>query len=182
MTNSPNPQARIKIHKGSNPICPVTYNTQVPTYKLSRHLTKKITKLIKLPYMFVASNSMKVANDLTQTKIKNHKTHHIWHQRPTCKHINQTYYLSWRTDPVSITLDINIKIQFVILLTEILNQNCSQFDKQYYKPHQGIAMGSPISGLAHKIYLQHFEDIIMKHWIERGEIIYLNRYKLKTYL
>jgi hypothetical protein len=78
MTNSPNPQARIKIHKESNPICPVIHNTQVPTYQLSKHHTKKITELIKLPYMFVASNSMKVANDITQTKIKsNHKTHHI---------------------------------------------------------------------------------------------------------
>jgi hypothetical protein len=76
MTNSPNPQARIKMHKESNPICPVTYNIQAPTYKLAKHLTKKITELI-LPYLFAASNS-KVVNDLIQTKIKNnHKTHYI---------------------------------------------------------------------------------------------------------
>jgi hypothetical protein len=76
--------------------------------------------------------------------------------------------------------DINIKIQFIILLREILNQNYFKFDKQYYKPHQGIAMGSPTSGLADKIYLQHFEDIIQ--WIEMGEIIYFNRNIRKTYL
>jgi hypothetical protein len=32
-------------------------------------------------------------------------------------------------------------------------------------------MGSPVSGLADKTYLQHFEDIILKHWIETGEIV-----------
>jgi hypothetical protein len=84
--------------------------------------------------------------------------------------------------PRSNNTDINIKTQFIILLREILNQNCSQFDKQYYKPHQGIGMGSPITGLADKIYLQHSEDIIMKHWIETGKIIYFNRYIWKTYL
>jgi hypothetical protein len=78
--------------------------------------------------------------------------------------------------------DININIQFIILLREILNQNCSQFDKQYYKPRQDIAMGSPMSGLEDKIYLQYSEDIRMKHWIETGEIIYFSRYIWKTYL
>lgn len=34
------------------------------------YINKKITELIKLPYLFVASNSMKVANDLTQTKLR----------------------------------------------------------------------------------------------------------------
>ena len=77
--------------------------------------------------------------------------------------------------------DINMKIQFITLLRKILNQNCSQFDKQYYKPHQDIAIGSPISGLTDKIYSQHFEEIIMKHWIETGEIIYFNRYGRHTY-
>jgi Reverse transcriptase (RNA-dependent DNA polymerase). len=72
--------------------------------------------------------------------------------------------------------DINIKKQFITLLTEILNQNYFQFDKQYYILHQGITMGSPISGLAAKIYLQHFEDLIMKCWTETGDIIYCNRY------
>ena len=43
--------------------------------------------------------------------------------------------------------EIDIKKQSIILIREILNQNYFQFDKQYYKPHKGIAMGSPISGL-----------------------------------
>jgi hypothetical protein len=48
--------------------------------------------------MFVASNLMKVANDLTQTQIKNnHKTHHILHQRPTHKHTNHTIYHGGQT-------------------------------------------------------------------------------------
>lgn len=45
-----------------------------------------------------------------------------------------------------------------------------------YKPNKGIAMGSAISGLAAEICLQHFEEHMIKHWIETGETVYYNRY------
>jgi len=44
------------------------------------------------------------------------------------------------------------------------------------KPKHGIAMGSPISGIVAEIYLQHLEEMYMKHWIESGHIMYYKRY------
>jgi hypothetical protein len=44
-----------------------------------------------------------------------------------------------------------------MLLREIINQNYSQFDKNYYKGNTGITMGSPIAGIAAKIFLQYLK-------------------------
>ena len=41
---------------------------------------------------------------------------------------------------------------------------------------KGIAMGSPVSSTLAEIYLQYFEELIIKHWIETNEVIYYKRY------
>ena len=33
-------------------------------------------------------------------------------------------------------------------------------------------MGSPLSTTIEEIYLQYFEELVIKHWIETSEIIY----------
>ena len=37
-------------------------------------------------------------------------------------------------------------------------------------------MGSPLSSTIAKIYLQYFEELTIKHWVETDEIIYYKRY------
>jgi len=37
-------------------------------------------------------------------------------------------------------------------------------------------MGSPVSGTLAEIYLQFFEELIVKHWMEICEITYYRRY------
>jgi hypothetical protein len=37
-------------------------------------------------------------------------------------------------------------------------------------------MGSPPSNTLNEIYLQYFEEMMIKHWIETGEITYYRRY------
>jgi hypothetical protein len=37
-------------------------------------------------------------------------------------------------------------------------------------------MGSHISGTLAEIYLQFFEELIVKNWMENGEITYYRRY------
>ena len=50
-----------------------------------------------------------------------------------------------------------------MLLREIINQNYFQFDKNYYKGNTGITMGSPIAGIAAKIFLQYLKNLPLKH-------------------
>jgi len=33
-----------------------------------------------------------------------------------------------------------------------------------------MAMGSPVSSALAEIYLQYFEELMVKHWMETGEI------------
>jgi len=37
-------------------------------------------------------------------------------------------------------------------------------------------MGSPISSTLAETYLQYFEELMVKHWMETGEITYYRRY------
>jgi hypothetical protein len=55
-------------------------------------------------------------------------------------------------------------------------QNYCQFEDSFYQPRKGIAMGSPISGIAAEIFLQHYEERILKHYLENKRILSHNRY------
>jgi len=62
------------------------------------------------------------------------------------------------------------------LLNVILNQNSFQYDGKYFEAIKGIAMASPISGFIAELYLQYFEELSIRHWLESPEILYYRRY------
>jgi hypothetical protein len=49
-------------------------------------------------------------------------------------------------------IDNTLTVQACILLNTILKQNYLQFNNKFYQPNKGVAMGSPISGLAAEIF------------------------------
>ena len=57
-----------------------------------------------------------------------------------------------------------------------MEQNYFQYNKQYYKPQKGIAIGSPLSRYLAEIYIQEIEETDVKQWLESKEIIYYERY------
>ena len=70
----------------------------------------------------------------------------------------------------------NIISQACLLLKTIMEQNYLQFDQKIYQPNKEIAMGSPISGLIAEIFLQYFEQHIIKNSLDNNNIIFYNRY------
>jgi len=58
----------------------------------------------------------------------------------------------------------------------ILIQNYFQYNDKYFKPTKDIAMGSPISSNIAEIYLQFFEELTIRHWMENGKILYYRRH------
>ena len=73
-------------------------------------------------------------------------------------------------------IDKHTTEQCIRLLGVILNNNCFSFDNKYYTNNKGIAMGSPISGAAAEIFLQHYEQLHVKHFLEGRCITYYTRY------
>jgi hypothetical protein len=50
------------------------------------------------------------------------------------------------------------------------------YKNQYYKPDKEVAMGSPISSISAEIFLQYYEDLTIKHWMETEIILYYTNY------
>jgi hypothetical protein len=56
--------------------------------------------------------------------------------------------------------------QTILLIETVLTQNYFQYNNLYYKPHTGIAMVSPLSSTMTETYLQYFEELLIKQWLE----------------
>jgi hypothetical protein len=66
--------------------------------------------------------------------------------------------------------------QAATLLDTILKQNYLKSGNKLYQPQKGVAMGSPISGLIAEIFLQNYEQQLMKDILDSNKIIFYNRY------
>jgi hypothetical protein len=51
----------------------------------------------------------------------------------------------------------NIRKETIHLLETILEHNYFQFDQEYYKQTDGLAMGAPTSSILAETYIQHLE-------------------------
>ena len=70
----------------------------------------------------------------------------------------------------------NMNKQILNLLNTLMEQNYFQYDNHFYKPHERIAMGSPISGMLAELYLLYIENDYINHWSDSNEIIFYRRY------
>ena len=62
------------------------------------------------------------------------------------------------------------------ILNVIIRQNYFQHEGQIFQPEKGIVMGFPLSNTIAEIYLQYFENIYIKHWLDSKEIVFYKRY------
>ena len=69
-----------------------------------------------------------------------------------------------------------VKQQTLSIILTLIKQNYFQYNGEIYQPNKGIAMGSPISSTIAEIYIQYFESLHVKHWLESSEIIFYKRY------
>ena len=136
-------------------------------------ILKKINELIKLPYTFATINSKEAAKDLNSIRITSEQMiitldiKELYVNLPTQNIISITKFRLDKYNNQNIIIKQNLE-----LIKLILNQNYFQYSDKHFQPTQGIAMGSPISSTLTKIYLQIFEKLRVKHWMETGEITY----------
>jgi hypothetical protein len=64
----------LKLHKPHIPVRPVINNTQAPTYKVAKHLTKILDNFLTLNNYYNVTNSTELATDLVKLHInENHR-------------------------------------------------------------------------------------------------------------
>jgi hypothetical protein len=152
-------KVQLKLHKEGIPIRPVINNRTAPAYKLVKYMTKILDQHIALNNQYNIANSTNLANDLIKLEITD--THKL-----ITFDIKDLYV----NIPILETLNIAQKImtknkdpqktqQIIKLLKVILEQNYFTFQQQIFQPTQGVAMGSPISGLIAELFLQQSEKI-----------------------
>ena len=69
-----------------------------------------------------------------------------------------------------------VKQQTLSIILTLIKQNYFQYSGEIYQPNKGIAMGSAISSTTAEIYIQYFESLHVKHWLESSEILFYKRY------
>ena len=130
-----------------------------------------------LPNTYNIMNTIEIAEELTNLHInKNHKlitldSKDLYTNLPkqgknwAAKHWLQQTNISQEE-----------RIQIILLINTIMEQNYFQYNNQFYKPQKGVIMGSPISGTVAEIYLQRIEKTFIKQWLDSQEIKYYRRY------
>jgi hypothetical protein len=144
---------------------------------LAKFLNKWLQGRLSLPNTYVTYNSTTLAHDLTKIKITESS-------RLATFDIKDLYVNIPIEETVHITkvllennkINDNTLSQACLLLETIMKQNYLQFDQNIYQPRKGIAMGSPISGLIAEIFLQYYEQHIVKNNLDSNIITYYNRY------
>ena len=120
---------------------------------------------------------MQLANDLAKMKIhKHHKCmtldiKDLFTNIPIAETLNITKHLLKYNRIPELTAT-----QYIKLLHTILKQNYFTYDSKFYTCPRGVAMGSPIASTVAKIFLQNYEQAIVKHWMEDANISYYTRY------
>jgi len=167
----------IKTHKENEPIRPVIDNTQAPSYKIAKHINKKLYSLLKLPNTYNTKNSQEIAVELKSikingnTKIISMDIEDLYVNLPIQGIIKSTrYWLNKKNNNEEI-----IK-QLLNILQTIMKQNYFQYKDKLYQPEKGIAMGSPKSSTMAESYLQYIKVTHIKQWWDAGKITYYRKY------
>jgi hypothetical protein len=172
----PTLKAQIKLHKPGHPIRPVINNIKAPSYKIAKHLTNILNRHLHLENQYNVKDSITLAENLTKITInENHKivTYDIkdlYVNIPIQETLKITESLLNKENNTQITK------QIITLLEATLKQNYFEFQNNIYQPKKGVAMGSPISGKMAEIFLQHIENLHIKHLLDTKSILYYTRY------
>jgi hypothetical protein len=151
-------------------------NRTVPAHKIARKLNTILNNHLLLQNQYNTVNSSPLANDLIQLKINNkHKLltldiKELYVNIPIKETINIT------KAQLLIHNDKETTNQIITLLETILAQNYFTFQNHIYEPDKVVAMGSPVSGIIAKIFLQQLEKTHIKHLMDSKHLIFYTRY------
>lgn len=173
----PTLKSLIKIHKIDKPIRPIVNFKNAPTYKIAKKLATLLNHKLELQNTYTIKNNIDLVSKIKNLKIHNNETL-----------ISLDIKNLYTNIPIKETIDIikhilsingdseNVIKQISKLLENILKQNYFKFNNKIYQQKEGLAMGSPLSGILSETFLQHIEQEYIKNIINKYNIKFYTRF------
>lgn len=165
-----------KIHKDGIPFRPLINFKSAPSYNIAKIMDKIIRKKLNIRNDYSIKNGYELIEKLKKLKI-NKKT----------KIVSYDIVNMYSNIPVNETIEI-IKNQLlkteninevnniITIIRNICMQNYFTFDNKFYLQEEGLPMGMPLSAVMAEIYLNRFEEYIVKGITHVHEILLWGRY------
>lgn len=174
-----------KIHKPNTPIRPLVNFTTAPGFKTAKNLARLIADNLQLNNDHSITNNIDFINKIKTVKLK-----------PNYKLVSFDIVDLYTNIPTDETLQLlrdnlhnNASIsaqmidELIDLLKVILMQNYFTFNGSFYSQDDGLAMGSPLSGLLADVYLNFYENTyLLNNNIYANKIIFYSRYVDDTFI
>jgi len=168
------------------PIRPLVNFTSAPTYKLAKKVEQIIKSNLHLEKSYSLKNTFDFIEKLKEINIKYHHTmasfdiENLYTNIPIEKTIDllkQHLIDNSGMNPAAID-------ELITLTREILKQNYFMFDGAYYIQEEGLAMGSPLSGIMAELYLNYVEnDLIFSGTNKfKDKILFYSRFVDDTFI
>jgi len=161
----------IKLHKPEQPIRPVVNWRGAPAYKPARLFTQKITHLAPLHNTYNLENTTDLITKLKNTSILPQFT--LASLDITNLHTNIP--VTETREIVAKALEKNVpdpqtRDELISWYANITKQNYFTNNKKIMIQKEGLAMGTPTSGLIAEFFLQNLENTHLAHLTEKHKI------------
>jgi hypothetical protein len=175
---APSLHATTKLHEPNTPIRPIINWKNAPACELAKQLAKTLHNYLNLPYTYNVRNSNHIMVDLKTTELNNDT-------RICSFHIENMYTNIPRKDIINIInnvlqnnteIQLNIRNDIIYILKIVMEQNYLKFGQQCYKQAEGLAVGTPTSGILVETFIQHVEHKHIYPILKTQEIITCYRY------
>jgi len=156
----------IKIHIQDQPIEPVVNWRKAPAYLLSKLFTNKINHLSPLPCGFKIRNTHDLIQNLNDNPMLPYYTLASLDITNIHSNIPVTETKMILTNMLKHQLVVSQTQQEILRWYDVITkQNYFSHNKNIIVQQNGLAIGSPSSGLIAKIFLEHLAHLTHKHHI-----------------
>jgi len=175
--SAPSIKGLIKIHKPDQPIRPVVNWRNASACKLSKLFTEKIHRIAPLYNVFNVKNTQNLIHKLNDTPLLPHHSLASFDITNMYSNIPVTETKTILTDILKLALVTPQTQQEILKWYDVITrQNYFAHNKDIVFQNDGLAMGTPSSGLIAEIFLQHIEHTHLAHLTQKHRIINYCRY------
>lgn len=173
----PQLRTQIKTHKPGNPIRPVVNFRSAPAYKISKKIGRILKDKLKLQNKYTIANSIDLVNTIKNYRMENKEIFlsldikNLYNNIPIQETIQIIDNTLRQKNENSLVIE-----QLTEITRLILQQNYFMFNNEIYVQNEGVAMGSPLSGIISEIFLQNLEDKVIETIIKKHNIKLYRRY------